>query len=107
MRRTYRRSIRRCGRGITSRWNGPARRNGPCDSKRGRRRAGHSASVRYMAMAITIDPKVAPYYDVTFILCAMVFCEDCKREIEYTSVNPPYTDENYYDAAVAMQAAGW
>ncbi len=63
--------------------------------------------IRYLAMAITVDPKVAPYYDVTFILGALVFCDDCKREIEYTSSHPRYTDENYYDAAVAMEAAGW
>jgi hypothetical protein len=35
--------------GITSRWNGPARRNGPCESKVGRCRAGHSTSVGYSA----------------------------------------------------------
>jgi hypothetical protein len=58
-------------------------------------------------MAISVDPKVAPYYNITFILGALVFCGDCKREIEYTSPHPRFTDENYYDAAVAMQAAGW
>ena len=58
-------------------------------------------------MPVTVDPKFAPYYDVTFILGAHVFCNDCKRDIEYTSTHPPYTDENYYDAAVAMHAAGW
>ena len=58
-------------------------------------------------MSITVDPKVASYYDVTFILGALVFCDDCKREIEYTSAHPRFTDENYYDAAVAMHATGW
>jgi hypothetical protein len=58
-------------------------------------------------MAIIVDPKVASYYDVTLIHCALVFCDDCKREIEYKSTYPRCTDENYYDAAVAMQAAGW
>ena len=58
-------------------------------------------------MAVTVDPKVAPNYDVTFILGGLVFCEDCKREIEYTSTHPQFTDENYYDAALAMRAAGW
>jgi hypothetical protein len=58
-------------------------------------------------MAVTVDPKVAPYYDVTFILGALVFCDDCKREIEYASAHSQFTDENYYDAAVAMHAAGW
>ena len=58
-------------------------------------------------MAINVDPEVAPYYDVTFILGAFVFCDDCGQEIEYTSAHSRYTDENYYDAAVAMHAAGW
>ena len=58
-------------------------------------------------MAVTVDPKVAPYYDVTFILAALVFCDDCKREIEYESPHPRFSDENYYDAAVAMARAGW
>ena len=58
-------------------------------------------------MAVTVDPKIAPYYGVTFILCALVFCDDCIREIEYASAHPQFTDENYYDAAVAMYAAGW
>jgi hypothetical protein len=58
-------------------------------------------------MAITVDPRVAPYYNVTFILGALVFCQDCKREVAYSSMHPPYTDENYYDAAVAMHSAGW
>jgi hypothetical protein len=58
-------------------------------------------------MAITVDRKVAPFYDVTFALGALVFRDDCTREIEYTSSHPRYTDESYYDAAVAMEAAGW
>ena len=58
-------------------------------------------------MAVQVDPKVAPYYDVTFMLGALVFCDACRRELEYTSSHPRFTDENYYDAAVAMQAAGW
>ena len=58
-------------------------------------------------MAITVDPKVAPYYDVTLVLGALVFCGDCNQEIEYTSVHPEFTDGNYYDAAVAMEAASW
>jgi hypothetical protein len=60
-----------------------------------------------MAMTIIVDPKYAYFYDVTFILGALVFCDDCKREISYTSTHPRYTDENYYDAAIAMHAAGW
>ena len=58
-------------------------------------------------MAVTVDPKVAPYYDVTLALGAPVFCDDCKRGIEYTSAHPRFSDGNDYDAAVAMHAAGW
>lgn len=57
--------------------------------------------------AFTVDSKVAPYYELTFILGALVFCDDCKLEITYTSAHARYTDQNYYDAAIAMQAAGW
>lgn len=58
-------------------------------------------------MPLNVDPKIARYYDLTFIYCGFVFCDDCKREIEYTSEHPEHTDESYYDAAVAMHAAGW
>ena len=58
-------------------------------------------------MAIAVDPKIVPYYDVTFVLGALVFCNDCNREIEYRSEYPEFTDEHYYDAAVAMETAGW
>jgi hypothetical protein len=58
-------------------------------------------------MAASVDPELISYYNVTFILCACVFCEDCKREIKYTSLHPRFTDENYYDAATAMAAEGW
>jgi hypothetical protein len=56
---------------------------------------------------VIVDPKIRPFYDVTFDLGALVFCEDCEREIEYSSSHPRFTDENYYDAAIAMNAAGW
>jgi hypothetical protein len=60
-----------------------------------------------MAMAITPDPKVRPYYWVTFFYEAYVTCEDCEREIEYSSTHPRDTEENWYEAAVAMRSAGW
>ena len=54
-----------------------------------------------------VDPAIRPYYDVSFILCTFVFCERCRREAVYTSPHPPFSDENYYDQAVAMKEQGW
>jgi hypothetical protein len=53
-------------------------------------------------MAFPIDPRIEAFYDVTFVLGAMVFCADCRGDIEYASLHPRFMDENYYDAAVAM-----
>jgi len=53
------------------------------------------------------DPAVDPYYDVTYILCGFVFCSACRCEVVYTSPHCEYTDEKYYDQAVAMQQQGW
>jgi len=58
-------------------------------------------------MVFNVDPKVAPYYNVTFVLCALVFCYDCNREALYESQHPANSDKNYYDQALAMQAEGW
>jgi hypothetical protein len=56
---------------------------------------------------MSIDPDVEPFFNITFIFGSFVFCERCKREAEYTSDHPKYSDENYYDQAVAMKNAGW
>lgn len=53
-----------------------------------------------------IDP-VAPLFNITFALSGFIFCSRCGREPEYTSSHPQYTDENYYDLAVAMRQQGW
>jgi len=57
-------------------------------------------------MAFSVDPRVAPYYDVTFILCGCVACRNCGCEPMYASRHKPYTDENYYDQAAAMADQG-
>ena len=58
-------------------------------------------------MSVTVDPEVAPFYNVTFVLCGLVFCNRCGAEVIYASPHPAYTDENYYDQAVLMRAGGW
>jgi len=60
-----------------------------------------------MAMAITVDPKVAPYYEWTFILGSCICCRGCGIEPVYESKHRQFTNENYYDQAVAMRDAGW
>ncbi len=58
-------------------------------------------------MPIEVDRFVAPFYNVTFILCGMVFCNRCKREASYPSNHPPYSNETYYEQAAAMMRDGW
>jgi hypothetical protein len=60
-----------------------------------------------MAMEIHIDPNVKPFYEVSFILCSLVFCSDCKCEVLFKSSHPQYSDGFYYDQAIAMQREGW
>ena|ERR1051326_1985358 len=54
-----------------------------------------------------IDPLVEPYFDVSFVLGTFVFCARCRCEAVYTSPHPQFTDENYYDQAIAMKEQGW
>jgi hypothetical protein len=63
--------------------------------------------IRYVAMAIIVEPNIAPYYDVTFILGSCVCCHGCGAEPVYESAHRQFTDENYYDQAVAMHLQGW
>lgn len=48
-------------------------------------------------MAFLIDPKVALFYDVTFILGSVVYCRRCGAEATYRSNHPEFTNENHYD----------
>lgn len=60
-----------------------------------------------MPMALNVDPEIAAYYEVTFIFGALVNCQECNCDLQYTTKHPACTDESYYDAALAMHAAGW
>jgi len=54
-----------------------------------------------------VDPSVESFYNVTSILCGLVFCDQCKREASYASNHPPYSDQTYYEQAAAMMKEGW
>jgi hypothetical protein len=58
-------------------------------------------------MPLTVQPEIAPLYDVTFVLCGMVYCCRCRAEAPVDARSPVYSDENYYAQAVAMTALGW
>ena len=55
----------------------------------------------------TVDPAIQPYYDTTFVMCGLIFCDDCGCEPSYSSAHAEYSDGNYFDQAVAMHAGGW
>ena len=69
--------------------------------------AAESARCPPSYMGLTVPPDIEAHYYVSFILGSLGFCRDCQREPDYASAYPLYTDENYFDQAIAMKRGRW